>query len=171
MKTNRCIISGIDPVLLPFEYNEDSPQCQNIKTALLNAIIGHMADGVDEFYTDCSFGFPLWGAEIVTAQMFYHDVRLYVVYPYENQPYKYAEDWRRRFYTVHERCTDVIPMYIEYDKSDTRTFLYDEAALMRKADGFMLADCGRLIFGGCGKGDYIYEQAVNRGYEVTIIEI
>jgi len=172
MKQNRCIISGIDISRLPFEYNEDSYECQSVKNKLLNTIINLHNDGVDEFYTDCSFGFPLWGGEIVTGLMLYNDIRLYVVYPYENQPYRYAPNWADRLYKVHERCTDVIPMYLEHDIiDDTTLFLQDEAELTEKAADYMLADCGQLLFCGDGQGDYIYEESVRLGLEITLLDL
>jgi len=169
VKQNRCIISGIDISHLPFEYNEDSRECQSIKNKLLETIITLHNQGVDEFYTNCNYGFPLWGGEIVTGLMMYNDIRLYAVYPYENQPYKYAPNWADRLYKVHELCTDVIPMYIEHNIDNSMEFLRDEEMLIQKADDYMLADCGRLLFCGDGQGDYLYDKAVEQGLEITTL--
>ena len=174
-KRNRCIISGVDVSRLPFEYNEDSVDCQKIKSHLLNAIIQLTEQGVDEFYTDCSFGFPLWGGEIVTGLMMYNDIRLYVIFPYENQAYKYTGNWQDRFYKVHELSTDVIPMYTELDEDGA--FLFsgdaqsDREALIKKGEDYMLADCGRLLFCGDGQGHYIYAEAQKRGFDITVLKI
>jgi uncharacterized phage-like protein YoqJ len=171
-KNNRCIITGVDVFELPFKFNEDSALCQTIKANLLNAIVELYNQGVDEFYTDCSYGFPLWGGEIVTGLMKYNDIMLYVVYPFENQPYSFATNWQDRFHKVHELCTDVIPTYLEYDEiEDTRTFLdLSEEELTKKAYDFMLGDCGRLLFYGNGQGNYIYEQAVKLNYDIKILK-
>jgi len=172
MKNNRCIISGIDVSELPFKFNEDSRECQIIKHNLLNAIIELHNDGVDEFYTDCSFGFPLWGGEIVTGLMRYNDIMLYVVFSHENQPYKYAPNWQDRFYKVHELCTDVIPMYINRDIDDNSLFYNkSEEELLKESADFMLADCGRLIFCGNGDGYYIYGKAVNSGLDIIKLDV
>jgi len=176
MKNNRCIITGVDVSKLPFGFNEDSHECQNIKTNLLNNVIMLMEQGVDEFYTDCSFGFALWGGEIVTALMKYNDIMLYVVYPYENQPYSYAPNWQDRFYKVHELSTDVIPMYTTEDIDGNISFSDDDAdTLFRKAADYMLGDCGRLLFCGDNSDNpdehssYIYKEAVKRGYDIMIL--
>jgi uncharacterized phage-like protein YoqJ len=171
MKKNSCIISGIDISLLPFMYNEDSRECQIIKNNLLNTIIELHKDGVDEFYTDCSFGFPLWGGEIVTGLMLYNDILLYVIYPYENQSYKYTANWQDRFNRVHERCTDVIPMYIDEDIDGNITFLQDEEQLQEKAIDYMLSDCGRLLFCGKPNGERIYAEAAKRSFDIMVLEI
>jgi uncharacterized phage-like protein YoqJ len=172
LKKNRCIISGEDVSFVPFGYNEDSLACQRIKQKLLTAVLEHMNDGVEEFYTDCSYGFPMWGAEIVLGQMMYHDIMLYVVFPYESQPYKYTENWQERFHKVHGLCTDVIPMFIDRDVDDNVIFIKDdEETLLKKAADYMLDDCSRLIFCGREKGSYIYEQAVKRGYDITVLTI
>jgi len=170
-KNNRCIISGVDVSLLPFAYNEGSRECRKIKTNILNSIAKLYHSGVDEFYTDCSFGFPLWGAEIVMGLMMYNDIRLYVLFPHENHPYKLALEWQERFYKVHELCTDVIPMYMETDiETDRIVFLHDEEMLIKKAADYMVADCGRLLFFGDGE-DYIYKEAVKQRLTIHKVDI
>jgi uncharacterized phage-like protein YoqJ len=172
-KNKRCVISGIDVSFLPFGYNEDSAECQKAKNELLSAIITLHRQGVDEFYTDCGFGFPLWGGEIVTGLMRYNDIMLYTVLPYENQPYKYTHNWQDRFYKVHELCTDVIPMYLEGGEIDD-SFVFSHESdeeLVQKGCDYMLADCGRLLFCGNGQGSYIYEQAVKLGRSLTVVPI
>jgi len=169
MKANRCIISGTRLENLPFGCNEDSRECQNFKNNLLNTIIKLMNKGVDEFYTDCTYGVPLWGGEIVTGLMIYNDIRLYVVFPHENQPYKYTQNWQDRFYKVHELCTDVILMYLEQDIEGNRKFLKEDENLYKKAADYMLADCGRLLFCGEPHNNYIYEKALEKNYDITII--
>ncbi|MCL2071383.1 MAG: DUF1273 domain-containing protein [Oscillospiraceae bacterium] len=174
-KKNRCIISGIDVSLLPFGYNEDSRDCQIIKNNMLNKIAAlHREGGVDEFYTNCNYGFPLWGGEIVTGLMRYNDIRLYVMYAYENQPYTYTANWRDRFHKVHENSTDVILTYIDYDAEDNRVFSKDTDVLIKRAADYMLEDCGRLLFCGTPEqaaGDYIYEQALERGLEIIALNM
>jgi uncharacterized phage-like protein YoqJ len=164
LKTNRCIISGADVLSLPFQFNEDSHECQTVKNELLNAIIYLHKNGVDEFYTDCSFGFPLWGGEIVTGLMRYNDIQLYVVFPHEGQPYKYAQNWQDRFYKVHELCSDVIPMFELFSRND-------ENELFIKAADYMLDDCGRLLFCGDDSENYIYSEAVKRGLLIKSLKI
>jgi uncharacterized phage-like protein YoqJ len=172
-KQNRCIIGGVALAALPFEYNEDSTECQNVKLSLLNAIVLlHNHKGVDEFYTDCGFGFPLWGGEIVTGLMKYNDIDLYVVFPHENQAYRYATDWQDRYYKVHELCTEVIPTFTEYDVDGNRIVTEDdENTLERKATDYMLSDCGRLLFCGDGRGHYLYEEAARLGLEITTLNL
>lgn len=178
---NRCIISGVDIASLPFGYNEDSGDCQKIKAELLNAIVTLMKRGVEEFYTNCEYGFPLWGSEMVIGLMMYNDVELYVVQPHENQSYKYSGNVQDRYHKIHEKCTDVIPVFIKRDGiEEEMTFYhnrfedqeddYDREFLEQKADDYMLDDCGRLLFCGDGRGNYIYEQAVERGLEITIVK-
>jgi len=138
---------------------------------LRNAIGTLHEKGVDEFYTDCDYGFPLWGAKHIISLMRDNDIRLYVVFPHENQMFSYAEDWRDDFFFVHEHCTDVIPMFQDSDVDGNIIFSrLSEKELVRKAHDFMLDDCKRLIYCGTPRG-YIYEQAVIRGYEITHINI
>ncbi|MCL1831621.1 MAG: SLOG family protein [Oscillospiraceae bacterium] len=173
-KKNRCIIAGVDVSTLPFGCNEDSRECQLLKLALLNKIKELLDQGVDEFYTDCSFGFPLWGGEIVAGLMFYNEIHLYAVHPHENQTYKYAIEWLDRWYTLHEKSTEVITVYEEYDVDDNRILLGDEVDMdeyNRRAANFMLGDCGKLLFCGDGDGVYIYDAAKRLGLEIITISI
>jgi uncharacterized phage-like protein YoqJ len=178
-KLNRCIISGVDVSLLPFEFNEDGVECQRVKAKLLNAITYLMSEGVDEFYTDCRFGFPLWGGEIVTGLMRYNDIKLYIVFPHEDVPHKYAENWRHRFFEVHRLSTDVISTYIDYDIDGNMAFWQesDEELLQRAAD-YMLNDCGRLLF--CGDireayadspERYLYGEAIEKELKITTLDL
>ena len=164
VKNKRCIISGVDISELSFCYNEDSYECQDVKTALLNEVVKFHRAGVEEFYTDCSYGFPLWGGEIVTGLMKYNDIRLYVIFPHEEKPYKYASNWQDRFYKVHELCTDVIPMYVLFSGES-------QEVLEKKAADYMLADCKRLLFCGNPNGSYLYEEACKDNYDITILKL
>jgi len=171
-KKNRCIISGVDVSQLSFGFNEDSHECQEIKNKLLNAIVTLHNNGVDEFFTNCDFGFPLWGGEIVAGLMNYNDVFLYVYYPYENQPYKYAQNWQDRFYKVHEVCTDVISVFIDFDEDGKTIFLHESDEVMeRLADDYMLDVCGKLLFCGNGDDSYIFKQALERKLEVIVLDL
>ncbi|MDR0222633.1 MAG: DUF1273 domain-containing protein [Oscillospiraceae bacterium] len=172
-KSNRCVISGTDIYRLPFGFNEDSRECQKVKTRLLHAITALHKNGVDEFYTDCGLGFPLWGGEIVTGLMNYNNVKLFVCFPYEDQPYKYAENWRERFFKVHELCTEVFPIYVKFDDENKNFDFSDEneEELVRRGADYMLEKCGKMLFGGDGDGLYIYDEARKRGLEIYTLEM
>jgi len=158
---------------LPFGFNENSRECQELKERIQNKIVELYWSGIDEFYTDCTFGFPLWCGEIVTALMMYNDVMLFIVFPHENQPHKLAEDWRDRLFALHEKCTDVIPMYTEYDEeSDSIVFLNEsEEELEKRAVDYMLEKCGTLLFCGLPNDSYIYKEAVKLGLEIIVLII
>ncbi|MCL2036449.1 MAG: SLOG family protein [Oscillospiraceae bacterium] len=178
-KRNRCIISGIAPYRISFGCNKESFEYRRTNVLLRNTIGTLHGHGVDEFYIDGSYGFPIWGGQIVISLMNDNDIMLYVAVPHENQAFCYTEEWRNEYYDVHRDCTQTIPIYLDFDIDGNREFLKEEYVMFeRAAADFMLRECGRLIF--CGEpesdlpdsqGCYIYEQAVELGLKITKVAL
>ena len=87
--------------------NEYEPPYNQIKEKLRDTIWGLYCEGYNEFWVNCEYGVPLWAAEIIIALKMYNDIKLHIAMPYEEQATKWAEDYRDRFFTVHENADTV----------------------------------------------------------------
>lgn len=103
--------------------NDNEPVCVETKTKLREIIWELYCSGYAEFWVNCEYGIPLWAAEIVIALKIYNDIKLHIAMPYEEQATKWAEEYRDRFFTVHEKAdtvTIISKRYTEdcYEKAD-----------------------------------------------------
>lgn len=104
-----CLIYGIPVENLPFGYDENDELCVNVKLKIAQLIAQLVSSGITHFVTDCEFGIPMWGAEIVLAQKIYDpEITLTVYIPCEEQAVKWTPDWRDRYFSIHEKADKVL---------------------------------------------------------------
>ncbi len=114
--TKTCLICGTQVQELPFGYDEEDELCVEIKLKIAEVVAQFAASGVTDFITDCEYGIPMWGAEIVLAQrIFNHKITLKVYMPHEKQAVKWAPNWRERYFMIHEKADDVV-IFNNYEK-------------------------------------------------------
>ena len=87
--------------------NEYEPPYSKIKEQLRDTIWELYCSGYTEFYSNCEYGVPLWAAEIIIALKMYNDIKLHIAMPHEEQATRWAEEYRDRFFTVHEKADTV----------------------------------------------------------------
>ncbi len=111
-----CLICGTSALELPFGYDEEDELCVEIKLKIAEVVAQLVASGVTDFITDCEYGIPMWGAEIVLAQKIFNpQITLKVYMPHEEQAVKWAPDWRERYFSIHEKADDVV-IFNNYEK-------------------------------------------------------
>lgn len=115
--------------------NEFEPPYCTLKEELRQMIWELYCEGYTDFYSNCEYGVPLWCAEIVIALKMYNDIRLHIAMPYEEQATKWGEDYRDRFFTVHEKADTVKILSTHYTKD-----CYDTA------DEYMKAMSDKYVF-------------------------
>ena len=97
-------------------FNEYEPPYSKIKEELRDTIWKLFCLGYTEFYSNCEYGIPLWAAEIVIALKMYNDIKLHIVMPYEEQAKNWSEEYRDRYFTIHEKADTVeLLSYHYYD--------------------------------------------------------
>lgn len=112
---DTCLIYGIPVENLPFGYDEKDELCIKMKLKIAQLVSELAVSGTTHYVTDCEFGVPLWGAEIVLAQKIYNpQITLTVYMPHEEQAVKWASDWRDRYFSVHENADKVVTLK-DYD--------------------------------------------------------
>jgi uncharacterized phage-like protein YoqJ len=106
MEKPACAFTGHDLSLMDYGYNEEEPLCVMTKQAMKSQMLALYDSGVNTFYSDCELGVGLWGAELALELMGEHpDIELICVIPYEEQPRRWHECFRDRYYTVLEKST------------------------------------------------------------------
>lgn len=111
-----CLIHGTPVQELPFGYDEEDELCVAIKLKIAEIVSQLATNGITDFVTDCEYGIPLWGAEVVLAQkIFTLEITLKVYLPHEEQAVKWSPDWRNRYFTLHEKADDVV-IFNDYEK-------------------------------------------------------
>lgn len=118
--------------------NESEPPYPMIKAKLRELIWGLYCQGYDNFYVNCEYGIPLWVAEFITALKLYNDITLNIVVPYEEQSVKWAEEYRDRYFSVHEKADSVILASTQYHPECYRTA---EKIMIDKSE--LLIICGK----------------------------
>lgn len=133
---NTCLIYGMPVEKLPFGYDENDELCVIMKLKIAQLVAQLSASGITNFVTDCEFGVPMWGAEIVLAQKIYNpEITLMIYIPHEEQSAKWASDWRDRYFSIHERASTIVIMN-NYklcmdrlcDKADTLIYIGEDSA-------------------------------------------
>ena len=87
--------------------NEYELPYSKIKEELRDTIWKLFCEGYTEFYSNCEYGVSLWAAETVIALKMYNDIKLHIVMPHEEQATQWPEEYRDRFFTVHEKADTV----------------------------------------------------------------
>lgn len=139
MKKN-CLIYGTPSQKLPFGYDEEDELCIAIKLKIAEVVSQLAANGISDFLTDCEYGIPLWGAEIVLAQkILTPEITLKVYMPHEEQAVNWTPDWRKRYFEIHKKADRVV-IFNDYAKcfkalcNDTDMLIYvgnDEAEIVK----------------------------------------
>lgn len=104
-----CLIYGIPVENLPFGYDENDELCITVKLKIAQLTAQLVSSGITHFVTDCEFGIPMWGAEIVLAQKIYDpEITLTVYIPHEEQAVKWTPNWRNRYFSIHAKADNVL---------------------------------------------------------------
>lgn len=107
--TKSCLIYGTPVLELPFGYDEEDELCVALKLKTAEIVSQLSLNGITRYITDCEYGIPMWGAEIVLARkIFMPDISLQVYMPHEEQAVKWSPDWRKRYFTIHRKADKVV---------------------------------------------------------------
>ena len=114
-------------------HNEHEPPYPQIKEKLCKKIWELYQSGYNSFYLNCEYGIPLWSAEIICEMKKYDDIKLHIVIPYENQPLKWIEENRDRYYNIHALSDDVHMIctgYYDGCYNDADEYMIDRSGLL-----------------------------------------
>ena len=115
LKSTRCAMAGQAQNRFSFGFDEKNIRCIKLKIKLLQQISILYEKGIHIFLTDCSLGVSMWSAEIVAGLMsLHHDIKLFCVIPYEEQAAKWPTEYRNRYYSLQESCTQSILLCTGY---------------------------------------------------------
>ena len=109
-----CTIISTGEELLAENKNESESPYLMIKAKIHKLIWELYCQGYDNFYVNCEYGIPLWAAEFITALKLYNEITLNIVIPYEEQSVKWTEEYRDRYFRIHEKADHVILVNTKY---------------------------------------------------------
>lgn len=145
MHNLKCSITGQAQNRFPFGFDEEDYRCINLKIKILQQI-GILYDQYDArtFISDCSLGVSMWSAEIVAGLMPLHpDIELFCIMPYEEQATKWPNEYRNRFFDLHENCTETVLINTAF----TTTCLLECSEYLISECDMLLAVCDNSDFG------------------------
>ena len=126
-----CTISGADKC--SFGLDEKHPDCISLKLRLLTKIADLYSEGVTDFVCNCEIGIPLWAAEMVLCSKSCHNVKLNIVTPYETQAALWTDEWRERYYTIHEKADSVTILNKQFSDTsynDCNRYMIDNSDIL-----------------------------------------
>ncbi len=106
MSKKICCFTGHRPQNLPFGFNEGDSRCIALKKRLKEEIEKQITEnGVTHFISGMALGVDTYVAEIVLdLKRTYQGITLEVAIPCEDQPNKWKERDRDRYYSLVEQC-------------------------------------------------------------------
>ena len=108
MIEKSCAILGIDPLKLPWGYDEEDELCGALKLILLNLVNYWRTDGITSFVVALDAGIGLYMAEIIIClRETDPEITLSCIIPWEEQAAKWPPDLRDRYYNVQAKCESV----------------------------------------------------------------
>ena len=157
----KCAIISDQTELTYVCKNEHEPPLRNLKIMILEKIGKMVGLGYDAYITNCDYGIPLWSSEIVVAMKMYNDIRLDIVIPYEEQTTNWIEEYRDRYYMVHEAADSVYLSSKRYCEN------CDEIAYQYMIDNSDAV----LVFGKKSSDISAVSYAQNKGRQIILIDI
>ncbi len=155
-----AIISNGDEKLIPNKNEFEEPYI-TLKRTLREIIWKIYCNGYTDFYVNCEYGIPLWTSEIICALKYYNSINQHIIIPYEEQCSKWCEEWRNRYYSVHEQADSVVLASAHYFDN-----CYDNAdkIMIDKSDTI-------LVFGKQYDGLYATNYTKSKGKRIIYFNI
>lgn len=133
-----CAITGHRPCKIPHGLEEEHPHTIMLKRRIAEVILELYQKGVNCFVAGCAQGVDIWTAEaVILLKSCYPDIRLISAVAYPEQPYKWNQKDKKRFYDVLEQS----------DKIKWVSYQY-ESGVYYKRDRYMV-DNAELLLAVC----------------------
>ena len=145
-----CTIITTGAELLLKGKNEYEHPYRSIKEQLHEIIWQLFCTGYHEFYVNCEYGVPLWAAEFICALKMYNPITLHIAVPNEEQTVLWCEEWRDRYYAVHEKADSIAFVHIKYHDN-----------CYRNADKMMIDESDMVLIFGTPSDTFYVEQYAN----------
>lgn len=129
-----CAFTGHRPAKLPWKYDENNPQCVELKAVLARQIEKLVAAGVTDFYTGMALGVDTWAAMAVLALRERNPaIKLHCVLPCEGQETKWSTPAQIIYRGILSEADSVEYVKRTYDRKcmlERNQRLVDSAALL-----------------------------------------
>ncbi|MCC8122638.1 MAG: DUF1273 domain-containing protein [Oscillospiraceae bacterium] len=160
---NCCAFTGHRPAHFHFKYDEQHPDCVELKTQMKSKVLALIAQGVTTYLSGMALGVDIWGAEIVLElKKQYPQLLLIAVMPCETQAQRWSIKQRERYYNIRAQCDEDIFVSHRYTPE-----------CMHKRNHFLVNHAAHLlaVYDGGGKGGtaYTVDYAKQKNRNIIII--
>lgn len=148
---NYGIITG-KTLATEFGFDEENFKCTTLKEMLGNVF----SQNKGIYYTSCEAGLGIYSAEEVLNSK----NQLFCVIPFENQAEKWSDNFRERYYTLHEKSVDTRFISKQFEKN-----------CINDCENYITSSCDELFF-ITSQNDVIpqsVKSAFNSGKKITLI--
>ena len=165
MKEKSCAFTGYRPEKFSFGYDEQHPDCEQIKQRLFCEALRLTREGVSVFISGASLGVDIWAAEavlLIKNTFPSRNIKLWLAIPFDRQAASWSEADRKRYDELLQRADRV-----EYVSHDFFPGCY------QKRNRWLVDNAGHLIAvydGQPGGTQYTVNYAQRKGLEITIID-
>lgn len=133
-REHSCGFTGHRPAKLPWGMNENDPRCIALKEEMAIRLEAIYSAGYTHFICGMAIGCDFYFAEAVIAlREKYPDITLEAAIPCGNQPDRWAENQRRRYNSLIDRCDSIKVIQINYTPDcmmRRNEYIVDNSALM-----------------------------------------
>ena len=164
LKEYNCSFTGYRPTKLHYGYDEEHPDCLQLKVKLAVEIEQMRKKGVTTFLSGMAQGTDIWCMEILLdLKRAYPDevIRLIAVLPHEGQANRWSEEYRERYFQILAQADDVVTLQVHYTKD-----------CMFKHNRYLVDSSAHLIAvynGEKGGTQYTVDYATKKGLDIVTI--
>jgi uncharacterized phage-like protein YoqJ len=116
-KALTCAFTGYRPSKLHFGFDEDHPDCENLKQSIYSQIEILIEDGYKKFISGMALGVDIWAAEaILQLKILHPDIFLECALPCETQANKWNSADRERYFNILAASNKVTYISYQYTK-------------------------------------------------------
>lgn len=129
-----CAFTGHRPAKFPWKYDENDPQCVELKAVLARQIEKLAAAGVTDFFTGMALGVDTWAAiAVLDLRERNPAIKFHCVLPCEGQETKWSTSAQVRYRDILREADSVEYVKRTYDRKcmlERNQRLVDSAALL-----------------------------------------
>lgn len=114
----KCCFTGYRPSKLPFNVYIRDKAYNDFENLVTEGILKLYNEDCRVFYTGMAMGFDIICAETVLLlkRLYNCEIKLICAIPFKEQPEKYDEHWRKRYFDILAQCDEKVILSDSYNK-------------------------------------------------------
>ena len=113
---NVCCFSGPRPFKMPFGGDESTREIIGLKTQLRSEIESAISRDYRHFLVGMAMGFDIYSGEaLLSLREKYTHIKITAVCACQNQPQRFPDDWKRRYYALLKSADESLFLFDRYN--------------------------------------------------------